>query len=77
MPPCFFELTDDYELAVLMMWTWADLLTARIHRIVPTDPAARIFDLDWLRCHLPANRKPLMTAVEKAWLCPWICDTCR
>eukprot|EP00972_Heterocapsa_arctica_P097453 14377090-Heterocapsa_arctica.AAC.1 len=60
-----------------MMWTYVDLYTARVHRIYPPNPAARIFDLDWLRLHLPEDRACLMTAGEKAWLCPRICDTCR
>eukprot|EP00972_Heterocapsa_arctica_P049090 7227446-Heterocapsa_arctica.AAC.1 len=77
MPPAFFELTDDYALAVLMMWTYVDLYTARVHRIHPPNLAARIFDMSWLQYHLPEQRVYLMTARERAWLCPWICDTCR
>eukprot|EP00972_Heterocapsa_arctica_P106614 15704253-Heterocapsa_arctica.AAC.1 len=65
MPPCFLELTDDFELARLMLWTWVDLLTARIHQIYPVDPTANIFSPDWFRCHLPAHRALLMKPLKR------------
>eukprot|EP00972_Heterocapsa_arctica_P045853 6767791-Heterocapsa_arctica.AAC.1 len=60
-----------------MMWTYVDLYSARVHRSHQPDPAARIFDMGWLPYHLPEQKVHFITAREKAWLCPWICVTCR
>eukprot|EP00972_Heterocapsa_arctica_P105648 15564564-Heterocapsa_arctica.AAC.1 len=60
-----------------MMWTWTDLVTACVHRITPIDLNALIFDPDWLRWHLPAHAAARISAVEKSWLCPSLCSTCR
>eukprot|EP00972_Heterocapsa_arctica_P014225 2094557-Heterocapsa_arctica.AAC.1 len=76
MPPEWGELTDDYALAALMMWTYVDVRTARIFQVTTPDPAAQIFDNRWLQLHLPAQRIQMISATEKAWLCPAICATC-
>jgi hypothetical protein len=77
MPTPFAELTDDYAMAALMMWTWTDLCTARVFKLMSPDPAARVFDDNWLRLHFPAQKISMISATEKAWLCPHICATCR
>eukprot|EP00972_Heterocapsa_arctica_P108638 15998084-Heterocapsa_arctica.AAC.1 len=48
MPPAFQELTDDYELAVLMLWTWIDRITAPRHILFPPNMETMIFDPSWL-----------------------------
>jgi hypothetical protein len=76
MPPEFKELTDDYALAALMMWTYADLRTAPIFKIFAPDPEAQIFNTRWMQLHLPAQRIMMISATEQSWLCPSICRTC-
>jgi hypothetical protein len=76
MPPEFEMLTDDYALAALMMWTYADLRTARVFKIYAPDPGAQIFDSRWLQLHFPTQRILMISATEKSWLCPNICMTC-
>jgi hypothetical protein len=77
MPTGFCHLTDDYELLVLTMWIWADFHIARVHFMTEMDPTVPLFDDSWLRAHLPAQQPILLKPVEKAWLCPQLCNTCR
>eukprot|EP00972_Heterocapsa_arctica_P054633 8047396-Heterocapsa_arctica.AAC.1 len=60
-----------------MMWTYADLYTARVHKLHQPDRAAHVFNTAWLQFHLPEQRVQMITANEKAWLCRQICVTCR
>jgi hypothetical protein len=75
-PENFRHLTDDYELMVLLLWTWVDLQSAMVYRITVMDPAIPLFEEKWLRMHLPDHRRAPFPLQDK-WLCPQLCRTCR
>eukprot|EP00972_Heterocapsa_arctica_P071923 10623995-Heterocapsa_arctica.AAC.1 len=65
MPAGFADLTDDYELLVLVIGIWADFHMARVHAMAPMGPEVPLFDESWLRAHLPPQRTALMKPMEK------------